>query len=462
MSSDPDRRLERADRSRCPGAARDHVLAQTTPQASTHKCCAHSACSRSISSRCRGPVRLADHDEHVSSSRRSSTRAARQSSCRASRRDLGLAADGHGVELDREPGAYAVQPDGPSTAPPAARSSPTGRATRRRSDKPRCWISINRSRSARCSEPGESLRTARGAVQCVSASRTRIRIRSARSSCSSTASELGALPGIANEIVATLGKQTSLQLLGPDQTRAVYGDHLEQVDRAVRRRRRVHREDRRRRSARPEVDPRRHQRARRRDPDDAAHRRRRPHASKRAHRGLARERRGAARGSQLDDYLARLLPPTDFLRFGVIDIIATETGALVTIGGKTARLDADPAAQAARAGDVRHPRREARLRAVHDADRSCRRTPSVKVEARPRRSAVGGRAWYQHWYVLAARQRDRRGRGRRHDLLRDAPPPATHGAGRRLIPDHGVQAAQHRRARPRRCPGSSARGRARS
>ncbi|MEO6776727.1 MAG: hypothetical protein ABI467_27545, partial [Kofleriaceae bacterium] len=38
-----------------------------------------------------------------------------------------------------------------------------------------------------------------------------------------------ALPGIANKVVAALGTQTSLQLLGPDQARAVFGDHLEQA-----------------------------------------------------------------------------------------------------------------------------------------------------------------------------------------------------------------------------------------
>jgi len=38
-----------------------------------------------------------------------------------------------------------------------------------------------------------------------------------------------ALRGIANRTVDTLAKQTSLTLLGPDQTRAIYGDHLEQV-----------------------------------------------------------------------------------------------------------------------------------------------------------------------------------------------------------------------------------------
>ena len=38
-----------------------------------------------------------------------------------------------------------------------------------------------------------------------------------------------ALQGIAARIVNALSKQTSLTVLGPDQTRAVYGEHLDQV-----------------------------------------------------------------------------------------------------------------------------------------------------------------------------------------------------------------------------------------
>jgi aspartate ammonia-lyase len=36
-----------------------------------------------------------------------------------------------------------------------------------------------------------------------------------------------ALPGVAARVVAALTRQTSLQVLGQDQTRAVYGDHLD-------------------------------------------------------------------------------------------------------------------------------------------------------------------------------------------------------------------------------------------
>ena len=38
-----------------------------------------------------------------------------------------------------------------------------------------------------------------------------------------------ALPGVAGRLVAMIQKQTSLEVLGPDQTRAVYGEHLDQV-----------------------------------------------------------------------------------------------------------------------------------------------------------------------------------------------------------------------------------------
>ena len=38
-----------------------------------------------------------------------------------------------------------------------------------------------------------------------------------------------AIPGIANRMTQAISKQTSLDVLGPDQTRAVYGEHLEQV-----------------------------------------------------------------------------------------------------------------------------------------------------------------------------------------------------------------------------------------
>ncbi len=38
-----------------------------------------------------------------------------------------------------------------------------------------------------------------------------------------------ALGGIATRVVGAIAKQTSLAVLGPDQTRAIYGDHLEQV-----------------------------------------------------------------------------------------------------------------------------------------------------------------------------------------------------------------------------------------
>ena len=42
-------------------------------------------------------------------------------------------------------------------------------------------------------------------------------------------SNSAALPGVSSRVVATMHAQTSLDVLGPDQTRALYGEHLDQV-----------------------------------------------------------------------------------------------------------------------------------------------------------------------------------------------------------------------------------------
>src|SRR4051812_18597275 len=38
-----------------------------------------------------------------------------------------------------------------------------------------------------------------------------------------------AMPGISSRLVSVISKQTSLSVLNQDQTRAVYGDHLDQA-----------------------------------------------------------------------------------------------------------------------------------------------------------------------------------------------------------------------------------------
>ena len=204
------------------------------------------------------------------------------------------------------------------------------------------------------------------------------------------------LPGIAGRVVATLGKRTSLAILGPDQTRAVYGDHLDQVivkcagdavcvarigqkvgavevilvgiselGDVILTMQRI---------------------------DVASH-----SVSTRIAESLAA---GAVPSdAQLDAYLGRLLPATDFLRFGVLDIVANLAGAAVTIDNKPQGVT---------------PIQPLKLHAPQSYDIRIEKTGyvpystrvalppdgTIKVEAELSRR--GASAWYQHWYVLAA------------------------------------------------------------
>jgi hypothetical protein len=139
------------------------------------------------------------------------------------------------------------------------------------------------------------------------------------------------LPGIATRIGAALGKGTSLGVIGPDQARSLYGDAIEQalVKCAG-------------------------------EADCVAKIGQKVGASEVILVGVSEMgdviltmqridvRAGTVSGrvadslaanaqpteAQLDAYLTRLLPPSDFLRFGVIDIVASEAGAAVTVGGE--------------------------------------------------------------------------------------------------------------------------------
>jgi len=205
-----------------------------------------------------------------------------------------------------------------------------------------------------------------------------------------------ALPGIAAQILQTLGKQTSLQLLGPDQTRAVYGDHLDQaivkcageadciakigakvgaaevilvgiseLGDVILTMQRI---------------------------DVPAH-----VVRSRVADSLAT---GAVPGDdQISYYLAKILPSGDFLRFGVIDIIANQAGALVTIGGEkrgktpipSLKLHA-PATYAIRVEKDGFIPFSTKVQLPADAE--------LKVEANLSKRGAGT-SWYAHWYVLA-------------------------------------------------------------
>ncbi|HEX8110655.1 MAG TPA: PEGA domain-containing protein [Kofleriaceae bacterium] len=206
-----------------------------------------------------------------------------------------------------------------------------------------------------------------------------------------------ALPGIAARVATTLSRKTSLGVLGQDQTRAIYGD---QLDRALVK-------------CAGEVAC-------------VARIGQKVGAAEIILVGISelgdviltmqridvagREVTGrvadslAAGSAPTDDqilgYANRLLPPSDFLRFGVIDIAANLPGAAVTIGGAARGLTPiealhlpAPANYDIRIEKAGYVPFTTRVALPPDGE--------IKVEAElvwARRGA----AWYQHWYVLAA------------------------------------------------------------
>jgi len=206
-----------------------------------------------------------------------------------------------------------------------------------------------------------------------------------------------ALPGIAARVVGVLGKQTSLRVLGQDQTRAVYGDRLDQVlvkcageagciarigqklDAAevilvgiselgdvILTMQRIDVENR--------------------------------EVASRVADSLAAGAQPSE--TQIASYATRLLPPSDFLRFGVIDIVANLAGAAVTVSGEP-RGVTPIAALKLRAPETYEIRVDKAGYVPFSTKVVLPPDGEIKVEAELSRR-VRDAAWYQHWYVLAA------------------------------------------------------------
>jgi len=205
-----------------------------------------------------------------------------------------------------------------------------------------------------------------------------------------------ALPGIAARVVTTLSRQTSLGVLSQDQTRALYGDHLDQVlVRCAGEAACVAKIGQRVGAAEvilvgvselgdviltmQRIDVASHE------------------VTGRIADSLAA--RSAPSDAAILGYVDRLLPPSDFLRFGVIDIVANLTGAAVTVGGQprgTAPIEAlklpAPASYDIRVEKPGYVPFTTRVALPPDGE--------IKVEAELARR--GADAWYQRWYMLAA------------------------------------------------------------
>ena len=205
-----------------------------------------------------------------------------------------------------------------------------------------------------------------------------------------------ALPGIASRVVGALTRQTSLEVLGPDQTRATYGEHLDQVivkcageaDCIAKIGQKVGAAevilvgvselgDVILNIQRVEV----HGRT----------------VSARVADSLAP---GASpNDAQLTGYLTKLLPPNDFVRFGVIDIIASETGAAVTVGGESRGVTPLPPIKLHAPATY-----EIKVEKTGFAPFSAQVAvpPDAEIKVRASLQRPGHAAWYQHWYVLTA------------------------------------------------------------
>jgi hypothetical protein len=205
-----------------------------------------------------------------------------------------------------------------------------------------------------------------------------------------------ALPGIAARVATTLSRQTSLGVLGQDQTRAIYGDHLDQaVVKCAGDATCVARIGQKIGAAEiilvgvGELG-------------DVILTMQRIDVAQREITGRIADSLAAASAptdAEIAAYVARLMPPSDFVRYGVIDIVANLAGAAVTVGGQSRgatpiqalKLPA-PASYDIRVDLPGYVPFTTRVALPPDGE--------IKVEAELARR--GGAAWYQHWYVLAA------------------------------------------------------------
>jgi hypothetical protein len=206
-----------------------------------------------------------------------------------------------------------------------------------------------------------------------------------------------ALPGISTRVVTALEKGTSLAVLGPDQTRAIYGDHLEQaVVRCAGEAECIARIGERVGAAEvllvgvSELG-------------DVILTMQRIDVGSHAVTGRVADSLAAGApptDDQLDQYLTRLLPPTDFLRFGVIAIVTAEAGAAVSVNRESRGITPIPPLRLA--APARYDIHVEKSGFV-PFDTSVQLPADAELRLPVRLQRPGGHvAWYQHWYVIAA------------------------------------------------------------
>jgi hypothetical protein len=205
-----------------------------------------------------------------------------------------------------------------------------------------------------------------------------------------------ALPKVVGLLVAEMTKHTSLQVLGPDQTKALYGEQLEQsIVKCGGEAECVAKIGARVGAAEvvlvgvselgdviltmQRIDVRTHR------------------VSARIADSLAAD--AAPTEDQLGYYLTKLLPPSDFLRFGIIAISSNVTGAAVTVGGE--KRGVTPIEPLKLRAPAKYPIRIDKPGYVPFTT-TVQLPPDseLKVDAELSRRGAGSH-WYEKWYVYA-------------------------------------------------------------
>lgn len=205
-----------------------------------------------------------------------------------------------------------------------------------------------------------------------------------------------ALQGMATRVVQALSKQTSLQVLGPDQTRVIYGGELDgtlvkcggEAECVANIGKKIG-------AAEvilvgvSELG------------DVILTMQRIDVGSKEVSARIADslDENVTPSDAQLDAYLQKLLPPTDFKRFGVIEIVANLPGAAVTVGGEPRGLT--PIEKLTLPAPATYEIK------IEKRDFVPFRTkvelpPDGQLRVEAELSIRGETKWYQRWYVLAA------------------------------------------------------------
>ena len=205
-----------------------------------------------------------------------------------------------------------------------------------------------------------------------------------------------ALQGMAQRLVATLSKQTSLQVLGPDQTRVMYGGELDGNLVAC--------------AGEAECVAKIGQKIGAAEVilvgiselgDVILTMQRIDVGSKSVAARIADSlaENTTPTDAQVDAYLQKLLPPGDFKRFGVIEIVANLSGAAVSIGGES--RGTTPIEKLTLPAPATYDIRIEKQGYVPYRTK-VELPPDGQLRVEAELSLRGATKWYQRWYVLAA------------------------------------------------------------